>query len=70
MDKVSVKMTVFFEAPLWVGVFERISEKGLTVCRVTFGAEPKDYEVDGYKVPTGVEITAGTDESRAANCEP
>jgi len=48
MDKVSVKMTVFFEAPFWVGVFERISEKGLTVCRVTFGAEPKDYEVDGF----------------------
>lgn len=48
MDKVSVKMTVFFEAPFWVGVFERISEKRLTVCRVTFGAEPKDYEVDGF----------------------
>lgn len=45
MDKVSGRLTVFFEEPFWVGVFERISEGELTVCKVTFGAEPKDYEV-------------------------
>lgn len=45
MDKVSGKLTVFFEAPFWVGVFERVSEGKLSVCKVTFGAEPKDYEV-------------------------
>ena len=45
MDKVSVKLTVFFEEPFWRGVFERISEGELAVCKVTFGAEPKDYEV-------------------------
>ena len=38
-------LTVFFEEPFWVGVFERISEGRLSVCKVTFGAEPKDYEV-------------------------
>ena len=38
-------MTVFFEEPFWVGVFERISEGKLSVCKVTFGTEPKDYEV-------------------------
>ena len=26
-------------------MFERISEGKLSVCKVTFGAEPKDYEV-------------------------
>ena len=26
MDKVSGKLTVFFEAPFWVGVFERVSD--------------------------------------------
>ncbi len=31
--------------PFWVGVFERVSEGKLSVCKVTFGAEPKDYEV-------------------------
>ncbi len=45
MDKVSGKLTVFFEAPFWVGVFERVSDGKLSVCEVTFGAEPKDYEV-------------------------
>lgn len=38
-------MTVFFEDPFWVGLFERISEGQLSVCKVTFGAEPKDYDV-------------------------
>ena len=45
MDKVSGKLTVFFEEPFWVGLFECISEGKLSVCKVTFGAEPKDYEV-------------------------
>ena len=45
MDKVLGKLTVFFEEPFWVGVFERVSEGKLSVCKVTFGAEPKDYEV-------------------------
>ena len=45
MDKVSGKLRVFFEEPFWVGVFERILEGRLSVYKVTFGAEPKDYEV-------------------------
>lgn len=45
MDKVSVKLTVFFEEPFWVGIFERISGDKLSACKITFGAEPKDYEI-------------------------
>ena len=45
MDKVSEKLTVFLEEPFWVGVFERVSDRKLSVCKVTFGAEPKDYEI-------------------------
>ena len=45
MDKVSGKLTVFFAEPFWVGVFERVSDGKLSVCKVTFGAEPKDYEI-------------------------
>ena len=48
MDKVSGKLTVFFEDPFWVGVFERIEDGRLSVSKVTFGAEPKDYEVQEY----------------------
>ena len=39
------KLTVYFDDPFWVGVFERIEDGKLSVCRVTFGAEPKDYDV-------------------------
>ena len=45
MDKVSGRLTVFFEEPFWIGVFERISEGRLSVYKVTFGVEPKDYEI-------------------------
>ena len=45
MDKALGRLTVFFEKPFWIGVFERISEGKLSVCKVTFGTEPKDYEV-------------------------
>ena len=38
-------LTVFFEEPFWIGVFERIDDGKLSVCKVTFGAEPKDYDV-------------------------
>ena len=48
MDKVSDKLTVFFEEPFWVGVFEHIEDEKLSVAKVTFGAEPKDYEIQKY----------------------
>ena len=48
MDIDSAKLTVFFEDPFWVGVFERIEKGKLSVCKVTFGAEPKDYEIWAY----------------------
>ncbi len=41
-------LTVFFEDPFWVGIFERIDDGKLSACKVTFGAEPKDYEVWEY----------------------
>ena len=48
MDKTREMLTVYFEEPFWVGIFERISGGMLTVCKVTFGAEPKDYEVQEF----------------------
>lgn len=38
-------LTVFFEDPFWVGVFERFEDGMLSVCKVTFGPEPKDCEI-------------------------
>lgn len=48
MGEVIGKLTVFFEEPFWVGVFERIEDGKLSVAKVTFGAEPKDYEVHEF----------------------
>jgi len=38
-------ITVYFEDPFWVGLYERWDEEGCRVCKLTFGAEPKDYQV-------------------------
>lgn len=48
MDKVIGKLTVFFEDPFWVGVFERIEDGKISVAKITFGAEPKDAEVYAF----------------------
>lgn len=45
MQKCAGKLTVFFDEPFWVGVYERETDGKLEVCRIVFGAEPKDYEV-------------------------
>ena len=45
MDSSAGMLTVYFEDPFWVGVFQRIENGKLSVCKVTFGAEPKDCEV-------------------------
>ena len=48
MQNTEIKLTVYFDDPFWVGVYERISDGLLEVCKITFGAEPKDYEVNEY----------------------
>ena len=41
-QSVESKLTIYYEEPFWVGVFERIDNGKLSVCKVTFGAEPTD----------------------------
>lgn len=45
MEKTVSKLTIFFDDPFWVGIFERENNGKYEVCKITFGAEPKDYEV-------------------------
>lgn len=45
MDLACARLTVYFEEPFWVGIYECESKEGYEVCKITFGAEPKDYEV-------------------------
>ena len=73
------KLTVYFDDPFWVGVFERIEDGKLSVCKVTFGAEPKDYDVWEFvlkhycklefspAVETGIRRTADNPKRRQRN---
>lgn len=45
METIFARLTVYFEDPFWVGVYEREEGGRLAACRIVFGAEPKDYEV-------------------------
>ena len=39
------KCTIYFEDPFYVGIFERIDERGYSIARYVFGAEPCDAEL-------------------------
>ncbi|MBW9155748.1 YjdF family protein [Clostridium tagluense] len=43
--EISIKLNVFFEGGFWVGVFEKVYDGKYEVSKITFGGEPKDYEV-------------------------
>lgn len=45
VNEICGALTAYFEDPFWVGVFERTENEKLSACKITFGAEPKDYEV-------------------------
>ncbi|ERJ00152.1 YjdF family protein [bacterium 210820-DFI.6.52] len=45
MVQTRAKLTVYFEDPFWVGLYERWEDGRVEVCKITFGAEPKDYQV-------------------------
>ena len=48
MQQNESRLTVYFDDLFWVGVDERRADDELTVCRIVFGAEPKDYEVHAF----------------------
>ena len=43
--KIEHTLTILFEAPFWIGLFEEIVDNQMQVCKVTFGAEPTEQEV-------------------------
>lgn len=45
MNKINGKLSIFFEEPFWVGVFEKSEKNMLVACKVTFGAEPRNDEI-------------------------
>lgn len=67
------RLTVFFDPPFWVGVLERVTGGKLEAAKITFGAEPRDYEVYDYllknwgKLRFSPSVSADTPASRAGN---
>lgn len=45
LNKVQCSLTVFFEKSFWVGIFEKIENDRISVSKITFGSEPKDYQI-------------------------
>ncbi|MCD8356070.1 MAG: YjdF family protein [Clostridia bacterium] len=45
MSTEKAAITILFDDPFWIGLYERESAGQYAVCKITFGAEPKDYEV-------------------------
>ena len=45
MSGIKSRLTVFFEEPFWVGVFEQETDGVIRAARVVFGAQPTDAEV-------------------------
>ena len=48
METGYARLTVYFEDPFWVGLFERGGGGTWEACKVTFGPEPKDCEVYAF----------------------
>lgn len=74
MQKNICRFTVYFEAPFWVGVFERCCGGALEACKITFGTEPKDNEVYAFLLEhwPGLRFSppVGTAESEARRPNP
>ncbi len=45
MSVCKARLTVYFEEPFWVGLYEREEPEGYRACKITFGAEPRDQEI-------------------------
>ena len=73
MEQVCVQLTVLFEEPFWIGLCERRDSSGYAAGKITFGAEPKDYEVQTfllahwYEVPFSKPVPEAMPERRAVN---
>ena len=48
METVKARLTMLFEDPFWIGLYEKEEDGRYSVCKITFGAEPKDYEVYAF----------------------
>lgn len=62
MEKVKVTMTVLFEEPFWIGIYEREDGESYQAAKILFGAEPKGLEVQEYLLKNVYRLSFGTGE--------
>ena len=70
---VESKLTIYFEEPFWVGVFEELDGGKLSVCRTVFGAEPTDAQVWGvhsFELPQTAILRTGQGGAKAKSRQP
>ena len=73
MGITKASLTILFHDPFWIGLYERESEGKYEVCQVTFGAEPKDYEVyafflkNWHRLKFSPSVTVAADVERKIN---
>lgn len=66
-------LTVYFEDPFWVGIYERQNAGKLEVCKIVYGPEPKIYEVyehlltNWYRFSFSPPVDAESSTARALN---
>ena len=41
-------LTILFEGPFWIGLYERFDEGKYETCKITFGSEPNDRQVYAF----------------------
>lgn len=48
MAQHTIQVTILFQNPFWVGIFERQDASGYAVARQIFGTEPMDSELHEF----------------------
>ncbi len=43
--RISSALTVYHDGQFWAGTFERVGDGNLSACRIVFGAEPSNEEI-------------------------
>ena len=73
MSKSISSLTVLFEDPFWIGIYERECGGSIEVCKITFGSEPRDYEVydfimqNFHRLRFSPSVEAGTFDEKRVN---
>lgn len=70
MITVVSRLSILFEPPFWIGLYEREEGGRYEVCKITFGAEPKEYEVYEFLLENWNRLSFSPSVASEMRCEP